>query len=60
MKKILVIHTWGMGDIILATPMLKSLTLNGYQVDLVLSSKINLTIIKQAPFLNNVFYTWNK
>ncbi len=55
MKKILVIHTWGMGDIILATPMLKSLTLNGYQVDLVLSSKINLTIIKQAPFLNNVF-----
>ena len=60
MKKVLVIHTWGMGDIILATPMLKSLAFNGYQVDLVLSSKINFTIIKEASFLNKIFFIQKK
>ena len=55
MKKILVVHTWGMGDIILATPMLKSLHLSGYSVDLVLFSLANQTVLQENDFLHNIY-----
>ncbi len=60
MKKLLVIHTWGMGDMIMATPMLKSLVLNGYEVDLVVFNEINKTILKDNKFLNNIFVLRSK
>jgi len=60
MKRVLVIHSWGMGDMILATPMLKSLDASGYHIDLVLTSKINLTIIKNAPFIRECYFIEKK
>ena len=53
--KVLVLHSWGMGDMIMATPMLKTLANNGYSVDLVVFSAINQTILKDNDFLDNIF-----
>jgi len=55
MNRILVFHSWGMGDMIMATPMLKSLALSGYKVDLVTTSEINKRILKNNDFLENIF-----
>ena len=52
--KILVIHSWGIGDLIMATPMLKSLHLSGHSVDLALFSAANATIVKGNDFLRKV------
>ncbi|MEO1927634.1 MAG: glycosyltransferase family 9 protein [Nautiliaceae bacterium] len=53
--KILVFHSWGMGDMIMATPMLKSLAISGYKVDLVTTSEINRKILKGNNFLENIY-----
>jgi len=58
--KILVIHSWGLGDLIMSTPMLKSLSKSGHSVDLVLFSKANSIILKENNFLENVFYISSK
>jgi ADP-heptose:LPS heptosyltransferase len=55
MQKVLVIHSWGLGDLLLATPMLKSLSLSGYQVDLVLFSAANTIILQENDFIDNIF-----
>jgi ADP-heptose:LPS heptosyltransferase len=55
MKKVLVFHSWGIGDLIMATPMLRTLAINGYKVDLFLTSETNSLVIKNAPFINKVF-----
>ena len=55
MKKVLVFHSWGIGDLIMATPMLRTLAINGYKVDLFLTSEANSLVIKNAPFINRVF-----
>lgn len=57
--KVLVIHSWGLGDLLLATPMLKSLHLNGYSVDLVLFSDIKI-LLKDNDFINNIFVLKSK
>jgi len=59
MKKILVIHSWGMGDMILATPMLKSLHLSGYSVDLVLFSDMKI-LLQGNDFINDIFVIKSK
>ena len=55
MKKVLVVHSWGMGDMILATPMLKSLKLSGYRVDLIVLSQINKQLLQNNDFIDNIF-----
>jgi heptosyltransferase-2 len=55
MKKVLVMHSWGMGDMIMATPMLKSLFLSEYVVDLVVFSPSNLTVLRDNDFVNAIF-----
>ncbi len=55
MKRVLVFHSWGMGDMIMATPMLKSLSLSGYRLDLVTTSEINKKILKNNNFLENIY-----
>jgi len=52
--RVLVLHPWGIGDLIMATPMLKSLALSGYEVDLILFSKANVTILEQNDFITNI------
>ncbi len=53
--KILVIHPWGLGDLIMATPMLKSLKLSGHKVDLAIFSKSLETLLKENNFLENIY-----
>ena len=53
--RVLVFHSWGMGDMIMATPMLKSLALSGYKADLVTTNEINKRILKNNDFLENIF-----
>ncbi len=57
--RVLVFHSWGMGDLIMATPMLQSLHLSGHQVDLVVTSELNKTILKENRFLNNIYLIKN-
>ena len=59
MKRVLVLHRWGMGDMILATPMLKSLFLSGFRVDLVINSEVNYEVIEDAPFINHIYLIKN-
>jgi len=49
--KILVIHSWGIGDLIMATPMLKSLHASGHTVDLALFTSTAGTNPKKVQFL---------
>jgi len=58
--KILVLHTWGLGDLILATPMLKSLYKSGHQVELALFSSANQVILQQNTFLENIHLVSSK
>jgi len=60
MKKVLVVHSWGMGDMILATPMLKSLKLSGYRVDLIVLSQINKQLLQNNDFIDNIFVLHSK
>jgi len=53
--KILVMHRWGIGDLIMATPMMRSLALSGHRVDLALASASQAVIVKDAPFLHRVY-----
>jgi ADP-heptose:LPS heptosyltransferase len=53
--KILVMHPWGIGDLIMATPMMRSLSLSGHRVDLALSSSDQEAIVRKAPFLHKVY-----
>jgi heptosyltransferase-2 len=55
MMKILVIHSWGMGDLILATPMLKSLAKNGYEVDLAVFGGFAKVILKNNDFIKSIY-----
>ncbi|MEO1941722.1 MAG: glycosyltransferase family 9 protein [Campylobacterales bacterium] len=49
-----VFHSWGLGDLIMATPMLQSLARSGHQVELILTSDYT-PILKGAPFLERVW-----
>ena len=60
MKRVLVLHSWGMGDLIVATPMIKSLALSGYLVDLVLFSKVSVDLVKNSDFINEIFLVKSK
>lgn len=60
MKKILILHTWGIGDTIMATPMMKEVKKQGYNVDVLLTSKANVMILKNNNFINNIFLIENK
>jgi ADP-heptose:LPS heptosyltransferase len=58
--KILVVHTWGMGDFILATPMLRSLKESGHHVDLALTTKSYDVLLEENDFLENIYYIKSK
>ena len=58
--RVLVIHTWGLGDMIMATPMLKSLAKSGYKVDLAITNPLNGIILKNNDFLNQIYTIKNK
>ena len=60
MKRILVVHTWGLGDLILATPMMQSLAKSGYSVDLVLFDTAQGIILQENTFLQNIFFLKKK
>ena len=55
MSKVLVIHTWGLGDMIMATPMLKSLAKSGYRVDLAITSPVNKVLLQGNDFIRNIY-----
>jgi heptosyltransferase-2 len=55
MMKILVIHSWGMGDLILATPMLKSLAKSGYEIDLAVFGSFAKIILKNNDFVKRIY-----
>lgn len=59
MKKILVIQTAFIGDVILATSILEKLHVNGYEHIDFLLRKGNESIFDGHPFVNHVFI-WNK
>ena len=52
--RVLVVHSWGIGDLIMATPMLRSLHLSGHRVDLALFSSANATILKGNDFIDTI------
>jgi len=52
---VLVVHTWGMGDLILATPMMKSLHKSGYNVDLAVFGKYAKILLRNNDFIGNIF-----
>lgn len=54
MKRILVVHAWGLGDLLMATPMLKSLALSGHEVELALFSGQQALLLKGNDFLAGV------
>jgi len=58
--KILVIHSWGIGDLIMATPMLKSLHASGHTVDLALFTGANKTILNENDFVRRIFLVSSK
>jgi len=58
--KVLVLHSWGMGDMIMATPMIRTLAYNGYKVDLVTFSNINKIILQGNDFIDNIFVVDSK
>ena len=58
--KILVIHSWGIGDMLMATPMLKSLKLSGYSVDLAIFSPANEIVLQDNDFVDNIFLISSK
>ena len=60
MNKILVIHSWGIGDMLMATPMLRSLKLSGYSIDLAILSPANKIILKDNNFIDNIFLVESK
>jgi ADP-heptose:LPS heptosyltransferase len=60
MRRVLVVHTWGLGDLILATPMMQSLAQSGYSVDLVLFDKNQGVILEKNDFLEHIFYIKRK
>lgn len=60
MSKILVVHSWGIGDLIMATPMLRSLSLSGHSVDIALFSDVNATVLRGNDFLNETIMLRSK
>jgi len=54
MAKVGVFHSWGMGDLILLTPMLRSLQLSGHQVELILT-KDYTPILRGASFIERIW-----
>ncbi len=58
--KILVIHSWGLGDLIMATPMLQSLHASGHTVDLILFNKANKTVLHENDFVRRIFLVSSK
>lgn len=58
--RILVVHSWGLGDLIMATPMLRSLASSGHIVDIALFSQVNQVLLKGNDFLNNIFVIQSK
>ncbi len=52
--RVLVVHSWGLGDLIMATPMLRSLHLSGHRVDLALFSSANTTVLKGNDFIDKI------
>ncbi|HPY96314.1 MAG TPA: glycosyltransferase family 9 protein [Candidatus Cloacimonadota bacterium] len=56
-KKILISHTFGIGDIIMAIPMLKYLrhTYPGYQIDLFTTNKAVASLMQTQAYFNNIY-----
>ncbi|MCB5250856.1 MAG: glycosyltransferase family 9 protein [Candidatus Cloacimonadales bacterium] len=58
-KKILISHSFGIGDIIMAIPMLKYLknTYPDYQIDLFTTNKAVADIMTNQPYFKNIYYS---
>jgi heptosyltransferase-2 len=59
--KILFIHTWGMGDLIMLTPALRALheRYPNIQIDFLITTRAALFPIKKCSWINNIFYCEN-
>ncbi|BAF70360.1 glycosyltransferase family 9 protein [Nitratiruptor sp. SB155-2] len=55
MKKILIFHNGGIGDTIMATPIMQMLYDNGYEIDLILHSVLNKTILTGLDKFENIY-----
>ena len=52
--RVLVVHTWGLGDLLMATPMLKSLAQSGHEVELALTNAANAKLLQENGFLQKI------
>ncbi|BCD60567.1 MULTISPECIES: glycosyltransferase family 9 protein [unclassified Nitratiruptor] len=55
MKRVIIFHNGGIGDTIMATPMMQMLYDNGYTIDLLLHSSLNKTIITGLNIFENIY-----
>ncbi|BCD62559.1 ADP-heptose--lipooligosaccharide heptosyltransferase II [Nitratiruptor sp. YY08-26] len=55
MKRVVIFHNGGIGDTIMATPMMQMLYDNGYAIDLLLHSSLNKTIITGLNIFENIY-----
>jgi len=53
--RILIFHNGGLGDTIMATPVMQMLYNNEYKLDLILHSKINREILKGLDIFENIY-----
>jgi len=58
MKRILVIHTFGMGDMIMALPLISQLKIEypSAQIDIFYTDKAALFPIKNNPYVSNIYF----
>ena len=54
-QRVLVFHSWGIGDLVMATPMLQSLQASGHTVDLCLTSSAPKALLKEHEIVENIF-----
>lgn len=59
MKRVLIYHSWGLGDTVMATPMFKALYKSGYEVNIIVTSKTNKKILENSNFIKNIYILSN-
>lgn len=56
----LVVHTWGMGDLIMFTPILKALKKHNWSIDLLVFQSAATQCIKGSPLVDHIYNTTYK
>ena len=54
-QRVLLFHSWGIGDLVMATPMIQSLKESGHKVDLCLTSSAPKALIKEHEIVEKIF-----